>query len=90
MTSLEEIKRVRSFISEDALRRGLMTLEKKDVVDLYLELRFDKKAKDSPKLVNLQKQNDLLIEEVAALKRLVEELRHENEILKGENHDSKN
>ncbi len=87
MATREEIKRVRSFVSEDALRRGLMALEKRDVVDLYLELRFDKQTLNTPKLVNLQKQNEVLIEENVSLKRTVAELQQENEILKGENYE---
>ena len=90
MATREEIKRVRSFVSEDALRRGLMALEKRDVVDLYLELRFDKQTLNTPKLVNLQKQNEVLIEENVSLKRTVAELQQENEILKGENYESYN
>lgn len=87
MATREEIKRVRSFVSEDALRRGLMALEKRDVVDLYLELRFDKQTLNTPKLVNLQKQNEVLIEKNVSLKRTVAELQQENEILKGENYE---
>lgn len=40
---IENIKR-RSFIKEDTLRKHLMQLEKREIVELYLQLRFDKEV----------------------------------------------
>lgn len=40
---IENLKR-RNFIKEDTLRKYLMQLEKREVVELYLQLRFDKEV----------------------------------------------
>ena len=50
MTTQKDLDKVRSYISEDAVRKALMNLEKRDVVDLYLELKFDKQHKKEIKL----------------------------------------
>lgn len=42
MTTMTEFKNIRKFTNEDTLRRQLMKLDKRDVIELYLQLRFDK------------------------------------------------
>lgn len=42
MTTMTEFENIRKFTNEDTLRRQLMKLEKRDVIELYLQLRFDK------------------------------------------------
>lgn len=44
MTTQQE-KFIRSRVSEDAVRKKLMQLEKREVVELYLQLRYDKQVK---------------------------------------------
>ena len=68
MWTLDEIKKIRDYTSEDVIRKNLLTLQKRDVVDLYLELRFEKQAIKNPTLLDLKKQNKLLVREVAKLK----------------------
>ena len=41
---MKDIKRVRDFISEDSIRKALMQAEKRDIIELYLQLRFDKEV----------------------------------------------
>lgn len=45
MTTMTEFENIRKFTNEDSLRRHLMQLEKRDVIELYLQLRFDKSDK---------------------------------------------
>ena len=49
MTTFKQLERVRNFTIEDNLRKYLMTLEKRDIVELYLQLKFDKQPEQEAK-----------------------------------------
>ena len=50
MTTQTELDKVRKYTTEDYARKALMSLEKRDVVELYLQLKFDKQIEKQNKM----------------------------------------
>lgn len=45
----KQLNRVRNYTNEDSLRRTLMMMDRRDLVELYLELRFEKNLEKEKK-----------------------------------------